>query len=91
MEISGRVQNGVVVLDEGFELPEGARVIVVCDAIRILRRPGARKRVELPLAPTGEPGTLKLTAEKIAEIFEEDDIASYRKSFRPHPPRAEGE
>jgi hypothetical protein len=29
----------------------------------------------------GGPGTLELTAEKIAQIFEEEDLASYRAAF----------
>jgi hypothetical protein len=36
----------------------------------------ARQRVSLPLVRTGKPGSLRLTAERIAEILEDDDLAN---------------
>lgn len=85
MEIPGRVQNGVVVLKEGTVLPEGAPVTVFCDAVRIRRKPGEKKHVEFPLVHSEQPGTLDLTNERIAEIFEQDDLASFRRSLGQSP------
>lgn len=81
MEIPGRVQNGVVVLDEGAVLPEGTAVTVFCDAVRVWRKPGEKKQIEFPLVRSDQPGTLNLTNERIAEIFEEEDLGSFRQTF----------
>lgn len=85
METRGRVQNGVVVLEDGVVLPEGAPVTVSCDSVRIWRRPGEKKPVEFPLVHSEQPGTLDLTNERIAEIFEEEDLAGFVRSFRQSP------
>lgn len=86
MEIPGRVQNGVIVLKDGAILPEGTPVTVFCDAVRIWRKPGEKKDVEFPLIHSEQPGTLVLTNEQIAEIFEEDDLSSFRQSLGQSPP-----
>ena len=76
MNISGRVQNGVVVLEGSSALPEGAAVTVTFPAL-FESKPAEKKRhVKLPLAQTGEPGTLDLTNECIAEILDEEDASS---------------
>lgn len=75
MEIPGRVQDGVVVLEGGVVLPEGTAVTVSCDWVRIWRKPGNKKRVKLPLIDSKHPGTLHLTGERIAEILDEEDAA----------------
>jgi hypothetical protein len=78
MVIPGRVQNGVVVLEGGSVLPEGAAVIVSY-AERGGPIPRAeRKRVEVPLIRTGRPGSVHLTNDRIAELLEEDDLVSGR-------------
>jgi hypothetical protein len=76
MEIPGRVQNGVVVLEKGATLPEGTAVSVVprrAPTIRVARR---QRRVLLPLVPSAKPGSIDLTGERIAEILDEQDAAS---------------
>ena len=75
MLIPGRVHNGVVVLEDGAALPEGAAVTVLCDQMRIWRKPGKKKRVKLPLVDSEHPGTLRLTNERIAEILDEEDAS----------------
>jgi hypothetical protein len=75
MEFSGRVENGVVVLEHGAALPEGAVVTVSCDKVRIWRKPGRKKRVKLPLVESKNPGMLRLTNERIGEIMDEEDAS----------------
>jgi hypothetical protein len=65
----------------GASLPEGTEVTVVVAAAPQITVAREQKRVELPLFDSDEPGTLDLTNERIAEIFEEEDIASYRSSL----------
>jgi len=81
MRVRGRIHNGVVILERGMTLPEGTKVTVSCDQVRIWRKPGKKKRVELPLIDSKHPGTLNLTNERIAEILEEEELASFRKSL----------
>ncbi len=84
MVIRGRVQNGVVVLEGGPPLPEGTEVTVSCDAALGPDKPKVEKRrVELPLVRTGKPGSLDLTAERVAEILEEEDFSRMRPFFPP--------
>lgn len=77
MEIHGFVHNGVVVLTGGVSLPEGTPVTVSCqpEPATPLRE---KRRVQLPLVRTGAPGSMNLTNERIAEIFNAEDIASAR-------------
>jgi hypothetical protein len=79
MEIHGRVCNGVVVLEDGASLPEGAEVTVSYGPAPIENAPAAKRRIEVPLVRTGEPGTLHLTGERIAQILDLGD-ASHRRS-----------
>jgi len=78
MEIQGRVQNGVVVLDGDPQLPEGMLVTVSFPDPPPTEPRSPRQRVSFPLIRTGQPGSLLLTAERIAEILEEDDVSSGR-------------
>jgi len=72
MNLQGRVQNGVVVLDGGLVLPEGAAVIVSYAAPAAERR----KRIAFPLVRSAKPGSLNLTSDQIADILEEEDVSS---------------
>src|SRR5262245_16781875 len=83
MGIPGRVRNGVVVLDQGQTLPEGARVMVARATSRIGRKTTKKKRVKFPLIRSKRPGTLDLSSERIAEILQEEDLASLPESLRP--------
>jgi len=82
MDIRGRVHNGVVVLDAGTALPEGVRVRVVVEPSKpkIVTTPG-----ELPIVQGGEPGSIPLTNERIAEILEEEDLAALKASWNVPP------
>ncbi len=76
MDVPGRVLNGVVVLEGGVSLPEGAAVRVSCPVGPAIHISQIRKPVQLPLVKTGQPGTVGLTNERIAEILDEQDASS---------------
>jgi hypothetical protein len=78
MEIRGVVHNGVVVLDGDLQLPEGAVVSVLYPIAPPTAPPDTREQVQFPLVRSNHPGTLDLTAERIAELWEDDDVASGR-------------
>lgn len=80
MEISGHVQNGVVVFDERLALPEGAAVTVILHSGAVIRVAKQRKQVEFPLVSSGAPGSLHLTNERICEILDEEDAEAVRRS-----------
>jgi hypothetical protein len=81
MELKGIVQNGVIVLSGDVSLPEGMPVTVSCNLEPgPLPPPREKKRVQLPLVHSGEPGSINLTNERIAEIFEEEEIAALLRS-----------
>jgi hypothetical protein len=75
MEISGRVQNGVVVLDDGAALPEGTQVTVCYHGSADAGPEPTKRRIEVPLVRTGQPGTVHLTGQRIAEILDEQDVS----------------
>jgi hypothetical protein len=76
MQIRGVVHNGVVVLDGETQLPEGAVVSVSYPISPPGLPSSSRQRVQLPLVPSDRPGSLHLTADRIAEFLDDDDVAS---------------
>gem|GEM_PF-642393 len=78
MEISGKIQNGVVVLDDPLALPEGTAVTVTIRSMPVIRVSQNQKRVEFPLIHSASPGSVHLTNERIHEILEEEDIAALK-------------
>jgi len=56
-------------------LPEGAAVTVSCDVTPAVQ-PAAKEQVEFPLVHSQHPGTLRLTARKVADLLEEQDLSS---------------
>jgi hypothetical protein len=73
--IAGRVKNGVVVLEGGTRLPEGAAVTVVPRKSPLIRVAKRQRRIVFPLIPSNKPGSLDLTGERIAEILLEQDAS----------------
>ncbi len=71
MTIKGRVQRGVIVLPHGITLPEGTEVSVSYEP-GLVAKPKQGQCVEFPLVPSKHPGTLQLTAERVAELL--DDV-----------------
>jgi hypothetical protein len=93
LELLGHVENGVIVLEGGATLPEGALVRVVyggspgsrvapCGEPVPLPGPGEpagpKQRLQFPLVTTGEPGSLHLTNEQIHAILEREDIEALK-------------
>jgi hypothetical protein len=79
MEIVGHVRNGVVVLDGNPNLPEGAAVTVHYPAPSpAASTVGIKRRIQVPLVRTGQPGSVNLTNERIGEILDQEDAAPRR-------------
>ena len=78
MEIHGRVQNGVVVLDGDVSLPEGADVSVLYPAPSGSKPAVEKRRIRVPLVQTNQPGSVHLTGERIAEILDDEDASPRR-------------
>jgi hypothetical protein len=74
MEIPGRVRNGVVVLEGDLRLPEGTLVTVSCLGAPQAGSPRSRRAVQFPLVRSDRPGSRRLTAERLADLLEDDDI-----------------
>jgi len=72
MNIRGHIRNGVVVLEGGPALPEGLRVTVSCPDAPTGAVNG-KKPVVLPLGPSNQPGSVHLTADRVAELLEDSD------------------
>lgn len=79
MNISGRVHNGVVVLEDASALPEGAAVTVTFPALAESAPSEKKQRIQFPLVPSDEPGSVQLTNARIAEILDEEDVSSARR------------
>lgn len=78
MVITGRVENGVVVLPAGTTLPEGAEV-AVSYPVPAAAGHGEKQRIQLPLVRSEHPGSLNLSNERIAEILEEEDLQHHKR------------
>lgn len=70
MITKGRVQDGVIVLEEGVTLPEGTAVIVFFD-VAATQQVGPT-RIEFPLVYSNHPGTLRLTGRRVTALLEEE-------------------
>jgi hypothetical protein len=76
MNIPGRVHNGVVILEGGPALPEGASVTVCYCAPVASNLDLHQRRIEVPLVRTNRPGSVSLTGARIAEILDEEDAST---------------
>ena len=75
MVVLGRVHNGVVVLEGDSALPEGAVVTITYGEPTTKQAAIEASRVQVPLVHTGQPGSVQLTGERIAEILDDEDAA----------------
>ncbi len=87
MDLHGHVQNGIVVLDGDVLLPDGTEVTVTPRSGPVIRVAKNRRRVELPLVESDQPGTLDLTNDRIAEILEAEDIEALKAQWNAPPGR----
>jgi hypothetical protein len=78
MVIPGPVRNGVVVLEGEWAFPEGAVVTVTYSAPAPTPPAAAKRRTEIPLVRTGQPGSVQLSGERIAQIMDEEDALPRR-------------
>ena len=76
MVIRGRVQNGVVVLNGAATLPEGSEVAVTYPAAPAVQSGHKSHPVSFPLVRSIHPGSVHLTAERVAELLEADDVSA---------------
>jgi hypothetical protein len=77
MELPGRVCDGVVVLEDGSALPEGANVTVTYP-VAAPGPTGPKKRIQVPLVHCKHPFPAPLTNERIGEILDEEDATPRR-------------
>ena len=75
MVIPGQVHNGVVVLEGESALPEGAAVTVTYPALSKGKPVAEKRRIQVPLVRTDQPGSVQLTGARIAEILDEEDAS----------------
>ncbi len=76
MEISGHIQNGVVVFDGPETLAEGTPVTVLVRSQPMIHVVPRRKRVTFPLVRSAAPGSVRLTNEQIGEILDAEDASA---------------
>jgi len=74
MLLHGHIKNGVVVFPESISLPDGIKVTVIVQSLPAASGDG--QPVQLPLVPSKHPGSRPLTAERVAELLDEDDLSS---------------
>jgi len=73
--IPGRVRNGVIVLEGGPALPEGAAVDVSYFGPAEPEFGDKKPRIQVPLVHSTRPGSVNLTGEQIARIMDDEDAA----------------
>jgi hypothetical protein len=76
MIIRGRVHKGVVVLEGEAVLPEGAAVTVTYPAPAQAGAAAPKRRIQVPLVRTDQPGSVWLDGARIAEILDEEDASA---------------
>jgi hypothetical protein len=75
MDVPGRVENGVVVLEGGMKLPEGAQVVVSLRRRPDIRVAPTQRPVQLPIFDYNGPPDIDLTNDQIAEILTREDAS----------------
>lgn len=76
MDVPGRVENGVVVLEDGVKIPEGAPVVVSLRRKPNIRVATTQRPVQLPIFDYSSPPDIDLTNDQIAEILTREDASS---------------
>ncbi len=71
MIIPGRVHNGVVVLEGESALPEGAVVTITYPVLPHAKPAVEKRRIQVPLVRTNQPGSVRLTGARITEILDD--------------------
>ena len=76
MDLPGRVENGVVVLEGGMKLPEGAQVMVSLRRKPNIRVAPTQRSVQLPIFDHDGPPDIDLASDQIAEILTREDASA---------------
>lgn len=76
MNIPGRVENGVVVLEGPIKLPEGAQVVVSLRCEPSIRVAVMQRPVQLPIFDYEGAPDIQLTNDRIAEILTREDASA---------------
>jgi hypothetical protein len=76
MDVPGRVENGVVVLEGTIRLPEGAQVVVSLGRKPNIRVASTQRPVQLPIFDYDGPPDIDLTNDQIAEILAREDASA---------------
>jgi hypothetical protein len=76
MNVPGRVENGVVVLEGAMKLPEGAQVVVSLQTKPNIRVATTQRPVRLPIFDYDGPPDIDLTNDQIAEILTREDASA---------------
>jgi len=76
IEVSGHVENGVVVLDGGASLPEGAALRVSYAGGSTIQVAPVRKAAVLPIFHYAGPPDIDLSNDRIAEILNREDASA---------------
>jgi hypothetical protein len=76
---TGRIQNGAVILDAPLALPDGTLVCVTVRSSAKVHVAENPVRLQFPLVRSAAPGSVGLTAERIGEILEEEDLETIRR------------
>jgi hypothetical protein len=76
MDIPGRVENGVVVLEGGMTLPEAAQVVVSLWRKPNMRVAPTQRPVQLPIFDGNGPPDIDLTNDQIAEVLTREDAST---------------
>ena len=76
MDIPGRVENGVVVLEGAMTLPEGSQVVVSLRTKPEIRVVTTQRPVQLPIFDYDGTPDIDLTNDQIAEILTREDASA---------------
>lgn len=68
----------MVVLEGESALPEGAAVTITYPALLKARPAAHKRRIQVPLVRTDQPGSVQLTGARIAEILDQEDASTRR-------------
>ena len=76
MDVPGRVENGVVVLEGEMKLPEGAQVVVSLRIKPTIRVAPTQRPVQLPIFDYDGLPDIDLTNHQIVEILTREDASA---------------
>jgi hypothetical protein len=76
MDVPGRVENGIVVLEGATQLPEGAQVVVSLRTKPNIQVATTQRPVRLPIFDYSGPPDINLTNDQIVEMLAREDASA---------------